>query len=1010
MSAGRTARATNWFCYTAFALSGFAGLMYESVWARYLRTFLGAEAHAQALTLALFMGGLALGAWVVARCSARIARPLLAYAGLELLLALLAMVFHFLFETLTGWSFTAVLPALSDYPGAMAVCKWGLAALLIFPQCVLLGGTFPLLAAGMTRARPGAAGHALACLYFTNSAGGAIGVLVNGFLIIPVLGLPGALVTAGLLNGAAALLVWLAARVIGQESTRVLPPSPAAAASGRQRLCLLAAAVTGAASLVYQLVWVRLLNMVLGASTHSFELMLSAFIGGLALGGLWIRRHADRIDNPLFVLGIIQLVMGGLAIATLLLYRQAFDGMYWLLQALQRTEPGYLLFNLGSHALALLVMLPATICAGMTLPLLTRHQLVYGAGEPAIGRIYAANTLGAILAVFLTAHLLLPGLGVKGALLTGAALDLALGSGLLALTTARMRWRPVGALLTVGILLTTILLPGMDRFILSSGVFMGNRPTTPTATEEREMDFYRDGKTATIAVLRDRAEDGVERLAFTTNGKGNGALFMNTPPERVSHDEPSFGMLGALPLLLQPDLERAACIGIGTGFSAHALLGSPRLEHLDIIELEPATIAAARRFAARTGDVFSDSRVRFHAADARTFFHSHTGPKYDLIMSNPSNLWVSGVSALYTEQFYAALRNSLSADGLLVQWLQLYNADEQMVFSVLHALGRHFTDYALYQATSSDLMIVAVRRGRAPQPQPQAFAWPTLTTTLTRIGVVHEADLALRWVGNREQIEPLVEVIQAPPNSDYYPLVEQRAVRARFLGQSYQAFSYWRDAYGYPLLNELAERDLGARAGLTQRRFFAPSIQAARLRQALLPRAEQQWRDLTLPNLTLPISEWLARLQRQPCDQMLAQTFAGRALPELVRLGGAWLPQASLERLYAELDASACAAALRAGAPQAWDFIRAALLRDYETTARLGGILLEQAPPDGAPYVRVATAAARLRLGQYEQVLTMLEALPETTPQPLAQAMTLLAAHAAARKNPLFSVAVGDSP
>ncbi len=156
-----------------------------------------------------------------------------------------------------------------------------------------------------------------------------------------------------------------------------------------------------------------MLALVLGASTHSFELMLSTFILGLALGGLAVRRLVDSVASPERLLGWVQVAMGLLALATLVVYDRCFQVMELLMKGLARTDEGYFFFNLSGQAVAAMVMLPATFCAGMTLPLITGALLRRGAGESAIGRVYAANTLGAIAGVLLAVHIGLPALGLK---------------------------------------------------------------------------------------------------------------------------------------------------------------------------------------------------------------------------------------------------------------------------------------------------------------------------------------------------------------------------------------------------------------------------------------------------------------------------------------------------------------------------------------------------------------------------------------------------------------------
>jgi len=196
-----------------FTASGFAGLIYESVWSHYLKLFLGHAAYAQTLVLAIFMGGMAIGAGVVARHTARIGNPLRLYAAIEAAIGLFALAFHPVFVAATDGFYVAA--AANGLSGAsFAAAKWGLATLLILPQSILLGATFPVFAAAATRMLPRREGRSVATLYFANSLGGAVGVLASGFLLIPGLGLPGTIAAAGLVN-----------LVIAALAVRLSPPA-----------------------------------------------------------------------------------------------------------------------------------------------------------------------------------------------------------------------------------------------------------------------------------------------------------------------------------------------------------------------------------------------------------------------------------------------------------------------------------------------------------------------------------------------------------------------------------------------------------------------------------------------------------------------------------------------------------------------------------------------------------------------------------------------------------------
>jgi spermidine synthase len=771
-----------------FALSGFTGLIYESVWSHYLRLFLGSAAFAQSFVLVAFMGGLALGALIASRWIARLKNALAAYGWIEAAIGAAALVFHEAYVQLTQASLDHVIPALGS-PGAVDLWKYALCTVLIVPQTTLLGMTFPLLSAAVIRRGPETGGQSLAMLYFTNSIGAAAGALAAAFWLLEWVGMPGTMRLAGVANLALAAAVLAIAR-------RGEPVPPAPAPPGRSplpgipiaRLFLAAAFVTGLASFVYEIVWIRMLALVLGSSFHAFELMLSAFITGLALGSLWIRRRIERISDPARFAGLVQLAMGLAALATVFVYHETFDWMAWALSVLQRNSASYTLFNLFSHALSFAVMLPATFLAGMTLPLFTHALLRSGSGERAIGQVYAWNTLGAIAGVLVTVHWLIPGMGLKLALVLGACADILLGAWLLRRSQAASRRGQAFAAVIVGMLAATataradVLKP--ER--LASGVYRYG----VAALEDRKVFFYRDGKTASVAV-RDGSQG---RLAIVTNGKPDAAIEMD-PRQPPSEDEYTMTLLGALPLLIEPGAKSFANIGFGSGLTMEVLLshGGPR--EVDTIEIEPAMVAGARSFFPRNSRAYRDPRGRVYFEDAKSYF-ARSGKRYDVIVSEPSNPWVNGVASLFTTEFYRDAKRYLAPGGLFVQWLHLYELNDRLLGSMLGALGENFADYEVYAANSADLVVVAVARGRVPSPRALPWDEKAFMDHLERLGITRVEQVGARSLGTKRVIAPLLAPLGAPVNSDYRPFVQLEAPAARFRSSIASA------------VNELAEAPL----------------------------------------------------------------------------------------------------------------------------------------------------------------------------------------------------------
>ena len=773
----------------AFVLSGAAGLVYESIWTRYISLFVGHSAYAQIIVLVIFLGGMSLGALAVGERAARVESPLLWYCGAELAVGLIGLLFHGAFVAVTDAAYAHWLPALAG--GVLhVVAKWGIAGLLILPQSILLGTTFPLMSSAVLRLRARRSGHVVSLLYFANSLGAAIGVLVAGFVLLAALGLPGTLFTAALMNFAVVLVVWLLVRYGGVSAT--LPPVAADAPlpvgerpASLGRLLLAVSFGTALSSFIYEIGWIRMLSLVLGSATHSFELMLSAFILGLALGAYWVRQRADSFADPVRALGIVQWAMGALALATLPLYVESFHLSRFLVLALARSDAGYRLYGLARYAMCLLVMLPATFCAGMTLPLITRTLMQTGSGERAVGRVYGVNTIGSIAGAALAGLVLMPLVGLERLVVIGAAIDLAIGAVLVVHAWKRggewPRFVVAGVAATAALVVAVVGFTRFDRAMLTSGVYRYG-----TLGADAQVVFYADGRTATVSVRRDSSELG-EHLALATNGKPDASLdtrwmrpyHAGEPLTPLMLDQATQVLIPVVTLAHSTNPRTVAVIGEGSGMTSHFALGDDRVRRLYTIEIEPQMIRGSRLFYPANWRTFDDPRSHFVIDDAKSFFAA-SGQRFDAILSEPSNPWVSGVSGLFTVEFYRRVRQQLAPDGVFGQWLHLYEIDDRLVLSVLTAIDQVFPDYAVYQTDGGDILVVA---SNAPKLRPADWSVVqrgAIAQDLRRVLPLTPTMLASLRIADRDALHPLL-AIDGTANSDYYPALDLGAERTRFL-------------------------------------------------------------------------------------------------------------------------------------------------------------------------------------------------------------------------------------
>jgi hypothetical protein len=589
-----------------------------------------------------------------------------------------------------------------------------------------------------------------------------------------------------------------------------------------------------------------------------------------------------------------------------------------------------------------------------------------GSGEKAIGTIYSLNTLGAIAGVMIAVHILMRLIGVRGVILAGAGIHIALG-----LSRLRLHgWRQPSYALAVAASLAAFCLTAffwkLDPMRVASGVFRNGRPTVPA---DAKVTYLRDGKTATITLV---AQRGV--VAIATNGKTDAAIQME--PGEVTSDESTMVLAAVIPLSLKPDAARVANIGFGSGLTTHTLLSAgPSIQRLDSIEIEPLMVEAARQgFGARIHDVFEDPRNHIVYEDAKTFFAASSEP-YDLIVSEPSNPWVSGVASLFSDEFYGRVVHYLRPDGCFVQWVQIYETDVGIIASIVKALSRHFPAYAIYSTNDSDILIVATPAAALPALTDQVFKLPQLRTDLDRIGVRSPAELQMRLIGDDKTIGPLFNGMPVPVNSDYFPFVDLNAPRLRFMSDN--ALELPRlTTLPAPIQDLLRHRE--ATAGTT----LQPSNRSPLLRDAQVKRALAIHHALTqgvFGDLD-PLSAMnllILRTSVDKCSDPNVQATWKVAAANIGTLTASYLDPTELADMWNNIKATPCYRDT-SGEHKAWaDLFAVVAARDPQEIVSQGKRLLERPSPltrNDLTYLTSTMAAAYIRTGQMENARNLLAA------------------------------------
>jgi len=687
--------------------SGLTALIYELLWTRRLNLTFGSTTYSVTTVLAAFMAGLGLGSYIIGR---RVDRSRLGgiriYALLELGVGLYALLslplltgVEKIYAALQSWL------QLSQEPAAV------LKLLLAFPVLALpaglMGGTLPALVRGLLRSRAGL--HTtVSRLYGINTAGAAVGTALAGMLMVEFLGLWRSMALSALINLSIAVVVLTR---LGRAAPPSDTPPPDDDQGVRLRdhlrrmpvlFCVVAVALTGLLSMLYEIVWTRILSLVLGSSTYAFTLVLAVFLVGLALGALIYGRASRNRPPAAFGLTLVLLALALWVVFSLVVIPFIPQVLVSLAQVPVVTFHRVLLFE---TLFALFVLLPPTLLLGAALPM-AMGIIGRSAGHTGrdVGGVYLVNTLGAIVGSVLTGFLLVPLLGTQRCLLGGLLANLLLvGFGVLAFGAAN-RLRVLG--FTVVLLTATVALvqPPWPEVVFDSGLGYRLELTVARTRYALHKRLHRtpnkllhreEGRNATITV-----RNFARGVALLVNGK---------PDASTSGDMLTQVVLGVVATMAHPDPQDVGVVGWGSGVTTYTISLFPRVRQVDTIEIEPAVLHASRFFHGVNGKAEQLPKVRVIFDDARSYFLT-TDRRYDVVVSEPSNPWMSGVSGLFSSDYFRMAKRKLKPGGVFGQWLQLYRIDSRNVALILRTVLRSFAHVQVWASDPNNVILLGSDR------------------------------------------------------------------------------------------------------------------------------------------------------------------------------------------------------------------------------------------------------------------------------------------------------------
>jgi len=736
-------------------ISGLAALIYQVAWTRRLSLVLGVSTYAVATVLAAFLGGLALGAWMLGGRIDRARRPLRIYAALEAGTGLLALLFPFVLEVVhrlyVAWGQGAEAPGWVHMLARVVI-----SVVLVLPSTFLMGATLPAMCRVLVRDDQ-RLGRDLGRVYGYNTLGAALGALLGGFVLIAWLGLRGTVWFAGLLNlTIAAAAFWLSRRETAGTTDRDVAVEPASVPSSRLvRLVLGASAVSGFAALGYEVLWTRGLVTVLHTGfTYSLSIMLAAFLGGLVLGSFLFARFMARRAPSLRTLSWLQMGIGVSALVSVALLAQGpyLERKAVVLGLLGSTYT-WLSWILEVALASGLVMLVPTTLMGIALPLSARLVLAdhRGVGK-AIGVLYGFNTMGSILGALVAGFVLVPRLGTLNALTLLAMLNLLLAAVLAWFGGAPRRERWVATLLAAGLVTASLLVVPQHYFRESLSRWKAGR-----------LLYFAEDATGIVSIYDEPAAAGdwYRRLYVNETSYASSTTYA-----RRYHK-----LLGHLPALLHEEPRRSLVIAFGTGMTAGALAHHPSVEQVDAVDISPAVLGGAPYFSKENGGFLDSPKARPRVEDGRHHLLL-SQQAYDVITLEPPPPRFAGVANLYSRDFYELCRSRLGPGGVVAQWIPMHSHTEEEMRMLVRSFVEVFPASTLWVPVQRDAIIIGstaplrVDLGKIAQ----RMEHPAVRADLRDVDVAGAEALVATWLVDSSSLASYVDGVT--PITDDRPIIE----------------------------------------------------------------------------------------------------------------------------------------------------------------------------------------------------------------------------------------------
>lgn len=724
------------FLLLLFIGSGACALIYEVVWFQLLELVVGSSAISIGVLLATYMGGMCIGSLALPRFVSRRHHPLRIYAVLELTIGLIGLV-ELVAIPLIGKLYS---PVIGHGIGAV-IMRGVVAALCLLPPTVLMGATLPAIARWVESSKQGVSW--LGFFYGGNIIGAVLGSVSAGFYLLRVHDQGYATYVAVALNVTVAAVAWALASFSPVANVSDDAPVVASEADASARAIYIAIGISGACALAAEVVWTRLLSLTFGASTYTFSMILAVFLGGLGIGssvGAWLARvvASPRSAFAWCQIWLTVAIAWGAAVIFAALPN-------WGINPSLAPSAWYALqLDLARCALA---VLPAACLWGASFPLALAAVVSPGQdASRAVARLYAANTVGAIVGAVLCSLMLIPVFGSQNAQRVLIVLSAA---GALVLLLQPNSGASRRAAVVLAVALPLLLVGTMPKL---PGILVAHGRWAVTWRDRSDILFVGEGMNSSVAVTRVHSSGATQ---FHVSGK--------VEASSLPQDMRLQRMLAHLPALVHPDPKSVLVVGFGAGVTAGSFLPYPGVDRLVICEIEPLIPEVVSKwFVKENNGVATDRRTQIYFDDARSFVLT-TDEKFDIITSDPINPWVKGAASLYTREYFESVKAHLKPGGVVTQWVPLYESTLDAVRSELATFFEVFPNGTVWannvDGHGYDLVLLAQEGPTridvdALQRRFSNAGYAPVVSSLTEVGFTSPVALFGTYAGSGRDLAP----------------------------------------------------------------------------------------------------------------------------------------------------------------------------------------------------------------------------------------------------------------